>query len=85
MSYRITELDPYLRPYEEHIENLMKAYHAKKRELVGNGRLVDFANAHLYFGIHPTEDGWVYREWLPVRRPCSSRAISTAGTSPLPL
>jgi len=65
MSYRITELDPYLRPYEEHIENLMKAYHAKKRELVGNGRLADFANAHLYFGIHQTEEGWVYREWAP--------------------
>ena len=65
MSYRITELDPHLRPYEKDIENLMKAYHIKKRELVGTGRIADFANAHLYFGIHPTGDGWVYREWAP--------------------
>ena len=65
MSYRITELDPHLRPYEKDIENLMKAYHIKKRELVGTGRIADFANAHRYFGIHPTSDGWVYREWAP--------------------
>ena len=43
MSYRITELDPHLRPYEKDIENLMKAYHIKKRELVGTGRIADFA------------------------------------------
>lgn len=25
----------------------------------------NFANAHDYFGIHPVQGGWVYREWAP--------------------
>ncbi len=66
MSYRITELDPYLLPYLQQIDGRFQAYQAKKRELVGKrGSLLDFANAHLYFGVHRTEDGWVYREWAP--------------------
>ncbi len=66
MSYRITELDPYLLPHLQQIDGRFQAYQAKKQELVGKrGKLTDFANAHLYFGIHRTEDGWVYREWAP--------------------
>ena len=30
-----------------------------------NQTLSDFANAHLYFGLHLCDDGWVYREWAP--------------------
>lgn len=31
-----------------------------------SGSLVDFANAHRYFGMHRTDDGgWVFREWAP--------------------
>ena len=66
MSYRITELDPYLLPHLQQIDGRYQAYQAKRQELVGKrGSLLDFANAHLYFGIHRTEDGWVYREWAP--------------------
>ncbi len=66
MAYRILQLDPGLRPYERDIALRMDNYKKKKRELLGkNGSLVDFANAHLYFGIHRTETGWVYREWAP--------------------
>lgn len=28
----------------------------------------EFANGHLYFGIHPIKGGWVYREWAPEAR-----------------
>ena len=66
MSYRITELDPYLLPHLQQIDARYQAYCAKKQELVGKrGSLVDFANAYNYFGIHRTEGGWVYREWAP--------------------
>ena len=66
MAYRITEIDPMLKPYEQDIELRMQNYRRKKRELLGStGSLTDFANAHQYFGFHLTETGWVYREWAP--------------------
>ena len=66
MSYRIFEYDPYLLPFEADIEQRMKNYAKKKRELIGpKEKLCDFANGHEYFGFHKTETGWVYREWAP--------------------
>ncbi len=66
MEYKITKIDPYLIPYNEDLNMRMDNYHSKREELLGeNDSLVDFANAYNYFGIHPTADGWVYREWAP--------------------
>ena len=66
MSYKIFEYDPYLKPYEKEFDLRMDLYEKKRSELVGeDGSLVDFANGYEYFGIHPTEEGWVYREWAP--------------------
>ncbi len=66
MEYNILKIDPYLVPYKEALSARMNGYYAKRKELLGNDEsLVDFANAYNYFGIHPTEDGWVYREWAP--------------------
>lgn len=66
MSYKIFDYDPYLKPYEKEIDLRMDLYEKKRRDLVGeDGSLVDFANGYEYFGIHPTEEGWVYREWAP--------------------
>ncbi len=66
MAYKIFTRDPYLKPFENDINLRMNNYRIKKRELMGrSGRLCDFANGHLYFGFHKTEDGWVYREWAP--------------------
>ncbi len=66
MKYKIFEYDPALVPYAKDIEQRMKNYENKKRELVGaEGTLRDFANGHEYFGFHKTENGWFYREWAP--------------------
>ena len=68
MSYRIFEYDPYLLPFEKDIIQRMKNYKNKKKELVGkDGKLMDFANGHEYFGFHKSADGktWYYREWAP--------------------
>ena len=66
MSYKIFEYDPALKPFESDIQLRMNNYYNKKKELVGeNGRLVDFANGHHYFGFHKVENGWIYREWAP--------------------
>ncbi len=53
-------------PFEGAINQRTALIKKKKKELVGaRGKLADFANGYLYFGIHRTDDGWVYREWAP--------------------
>lgn len=65
-EYEILVIDPYLRPYEKDIDLRMKLYEKKKAELVKKGQtLVDFANGYIYYGLHRTDTGWVYREWAP--------------------
>ncbi len=65
MSLKILKIDPYLKPHEADLNLRQENYLNKRAELVGEGSLLDFANGYKYFGIHPTENGWVYREWAP--------------------
>ncbi len=67
MKYKLLKYDPYLAPYEKDITLRMELFKTKREELLKNSHncLSDFANAHHYFGIHKTENGWVYREWAP--------------------
>ena len=66
MSYRILEIDPYLKSFEQDINLRMDNYKRKRTELVGDAEsIADFANGHNYFGFHRTKTGWVYREWAP--------------------
>ena len=62
---KIIKIDPYLAPYEKDLLLRMDNYRRKKKELVKNGSLLDFANGHRYFGFHKRHDSWVYREWAP--------------------
>ncbi len=64
--YRILKLDPALAPFAADIELRMENYRKTKKRLLGaKGNLFDFANGHLYFGVHRTDSNWVYREWAP--------------------
>ncbi len=66
MSYKILEIDPYLKSFEQDINLRMDNYNRKKKELLGKKKsIVNFANGHNYFGFHRTKEGWVYREWAP--------------------
>ena len=66
VPYRILEIDPWLGPYAGEIDLRMKRYQAKRDEILPQGgSIADFANGYLYYGFHRTEDGWVFREWLP--------------------
>ncbi|MBR6742279.1 MAG: 1,4-alpha-glucan-branching enzyme, partial [Clostridia bacterium] len=62
---KILEYDPYLSPYEDDLILRMNNYKRKLCELVGKGKLCDFANGHEYFGFHKENGGWYYREWAP--------------------
>ena len=64
--YSLVAENPALKPYERDIDLRMRLYESKRKQLLsGDTTLFDFANAHLFFGIHRTADGWVYREWAP--------------------
>ena len=65
MDWEILSLQPETRPFAGDIALRMDRLAQKRNELAGAGTLADFANGHLYFGLHRTESGWVYREWAP--------------------
>jgi 1,4-alpha-glucan branching enzyme len=68
--------DPYLDPYREQLkERREHAAHSFARLTDGAGDLLDIAAGHEHFGLHRTEDGWVFREWAP-----AATGISLVGT-----
>lgn len=63
---KLLEIDPYLEGFAGDIDLRMNLYKNKRSQLVSeDAKLSDFANGYLYYGIHKTEDGYVYREWAP--------------------
>ena len=62
----ILNIDPYLEPFRKDIELRTRLFNDTRRKLLeGFDSLSDFADCYTYFGIHRTENGWVYREWAP--------------------
>ena len=63
-TLNILKNDPWLEPYAGAIVGRHNDAVNKEIELCGpDGKLDTFANAHNYFGIHRTADGWVFRDW----------------------
>lgn len=59
--------DPWLEPYADAINGRHQHAIDKEAELTNHGKktLSDFASGYLYFGLHRTDTGWVFREWAP--------------------
>lgn len=77
MRLPIIDSDEWLVPVENEIDNRYNRYKWRLDEIERNsGSLKDFANAHLYFGIHydPIQKGWWVRELLP-----GAKAVSVFG------
>ena len=72
MRYTITmskktlvELDPWLAPHERVIQS-REAYVSSTLRRVLNGKSpAEFALGFRHFGLHRTQDGWIFREWAP--------------------
>ena len=62
---KIIENDKWLAPFKDAIIGRHDNAAKKEKELAGKGTLKDFASGHLYFGLHMTKTGWVFREWAP--------------------
>ena len=66
MKHKILKIDPKLQEFERDFDLRMENYRRKKAELLSPGQsLSDFANGHLFFGLHKEKGGWYYREWAP--------------------
>ena len=66
VQYKILSIDPWLKPFYNDIELRMRRYNDVRRQLLGDKvDLSAFANGYMYYGFNRTEDGWVYREWIP--------------------
>ena len=66
VQYKILSIDPWLKPYYRDIDLRMQRNTEVRRSLVGEGAdLVSFANGYMFYGFNRTDEGWVYREWLP--------------------
>ncbi len=59
--------DSWLEPFENAIRGRHDHAAWKLNQLTLNGKrsLSDFASGHLYYGLHKTNNGWVFREWAP--------------------
>ena len=73
---KIVRDDEWLQPFEAAIQGRHEHVNNKIADLTGEkGSLSDFADGHLYFGLHRTPPQWVLREWAP-----NATAIYLTGT-----
>lgn len=73
---KIVRDDEWLQPFEAAIQGRHEHVNNKIADLTGGkGSLSDFADGHLYFGLHRTPRQWVLREWAP-----NATAIYLTGT-----
>ena len=65
----LVQRDPYLKPYATHLERRSRKAVLKALELSDGAPLLSAqCNNHLYYGLHETEKGWVFRERAPYAR-----------------
>jgi len=62
---KIIQDDSWLKPFESMIRMRIENVRLKMNNFAKGFFLKDFATGHLYFGLHATEKGWVFREWAP--------------------
>lgn len=61
----IIDKDPWLKPYEERLYAQHTFIEKAEARLLGGKTVEDYAQGHLFFGLHDTSNGWVLREWAP--------------------
>ena len=64
---KLVKNDSWLEPYNDAIQGRHDHVLWKLNQLTQDGKisLSDFADGHLYFGLHRTARKWIFREWAP--------------------
>lgn len=66
MNTNILLKDPEFRPYAAILKNRNDRIISTARILSGDkDRISDNCNSYLYYGLHKTASGWIFREWAP--------------------
>ena len=65
MFPRLVQNDSWLKPFAKQIAQRAIRLSRKEKELTQGGSLSGFATGYMYFGLHRTPTGWVFREWAP--------------------
>ena len=64
-TLKLIQSDPYLQPYAAAIQGRYDYALRKEQEITNGAPLAEWADGYLYFGLHRTKKGWVFREWAP--------------------
>ena len=65
----LAAIDPYLKPFISQLEKRKRKAVLQDLEFTdGKKQLKDCMNNHLYYGLHKTGNGWVFREKAPAAR-----------------
>jgi 1,4-alpha-glucan branching enzyme len=63
---RLLQIDPWLAPYAQPMENRLNRLVRCRSALVGaEGTLASAARTHHYFGLQRSVRSWIFREWAP--------------------
>lgn len=66
MTLELIERDNLLRPFASVIQQRHERLIACGNEFSkGKGGIADQCNSYLYYGLHRTPEGWMFREWAP--------------------
>lgn len=66
MKWKIFDYQPELTPFKDDIDLRMNHFEQKRAQLLSSAKtLSDLANGYIYYGLHRSATGWVYREWAP--------------------
>ena len=57
--------DSWLDPFKCTIEDRINKCQTREHHIAGNGKLVEFAMGHYYYGLHCENGEWIFREWAP--------------------
>lgn len=61
----IADIDPWLDPFRGALEERRKYTEGYRKRILGDKSIAEFSNGHLFYGLHKTKSGWVFREWAP--------------------
>ena len=57
--------DAWLEPHNQQIIDLNNYITHKSDQILSVKGIEDFSLGHLFFGLHKTDTGWIFREWAP--------------------
>ena len=61
----IIDIDPWLEPHRATISRRERYIAKKSEEVLAGVSLPSFALGYEHFGLHQTDEAWIFREWAP--------------------